>query len=63
MAVVEMWIERDGSRVVSVRGDVSEDGDLTRLNGVLMTEFRHHYPNDSLLGPYKIAWDKVTEGH
>ena len=60
MTMVKMWIERDGTTVMSIRGDVSEDEDLARLNGVLIAEFRSRFPNESLFDTYKIGWSEVT---
>ena len=59
--MMEMRLMRGGKTVASVQGDVSEDGDFTRLHGILIAEFREKFPNESLFDVYQIEWDRVTE--
>ena len=59
--IIEMRLTRAGTTVASVQGDVSEDGDFTRLHGILITEFRRLFPNESLLDTYQVRWDRVME--
>ena len=46
--MVEVKILRKGKPAMSVRGDVSENGDLCRLKDVLKSEFRVIFPNESM---------------
>ena len=59
--MTEIRLTRAGKTVVSIQGDVSEDGDLTRLWESLITEFRREFPDASLFDNYTVEWHKVTE--